>query len=54
MPGLQVLVPLMALMEDLALDGSVLEGFALEGFPEKVLFLLLGQVLLLDKLFWIL
>ena len=44
---LQVLLPLMVLMEDLALKDCVLEGFALEGFSE-LLFLLLGQ------LFWIL
>ena len=54
MPGLQVLLPLMALMEDLALEDSVFEGFAFEGFSEKVLCPLFGQLLLLDQLFWIL
>ena len=42
--GLQVLLPLAVLMEDLALKDSVLEGFVLEGFSE-FLFLLLGQLL---------
>ena len=50
---LLVLLPLMVLMEDLDLKDSVLEGFALEGFSE-FLFLLFGQLLLLDQLFWIL
>ena len=43
---LEVLLPLTVLREDLALKDSVLEGFS-----EMVLFLLLGQLLLLDQLF---
>ena len=41
-PGLQVLLPLVALMGD----------FALESFSVKVPFPLLGQLLFLDQLFW--
>ena len=52
-PDLQVLLPLAVLMEDLALKDSILEGFVLEGFSE-FLFLLLGQLFLLDQLLWIL
>ena len=43
-PGLQVLLLLVALIED----------FVLEGFSVKVPFPLLGQLLLLDQLFWLL
>ena len=50
---LQVLLPLTFLMEDLALKDSALEGCVLDGFSE-FLFLLLGQLLLLDQLFRIL
>ena len=42
-PDLQVLLSLVALMED----------FSLEGFSVKVPFPLLGQLLLLDQLFWL-
>ena len=52
-PGLHILLLLLVLMKDLALEDSVLEGFAFKGFSE-ILFLLLDQLLLLDEIFWIL
>ena len=48
-PGLQVLLQLVALKEDFAL-----EDFSLEGFSVNVPFPLLGQLFLLDQLFWLL